>query len=535
MSPRSARAGRLALSGAFLLVVSLLASYGALRFCAARPPAPPAEEPGDGAADREEVVSILRGSMELEAGVHLEASVAPLHASRELEAFRSRALRGLLGLPDGELFLIRVHCAEGTDFDAARVLDERGEAIVPLAADLEGAPRSGSAEPWRALLALESSRNEVVVGWGRFPAEGARLELLVGDRLLSLALEPGQAQADELEEWLARSGAPVEEPSSPADARVTELEAELEAERARRQASELRLLEFQRLVARLETGAAGALAGRADVPDAGAEEPVLEPDPAVVAARARAAEIARSLSALFKVEGLRGVDLLEIGTLGDGFVGPVAFRLLDDRGRLVGGLFAERLRLEASRSAKMVTVVLEDGCESAGETRTPFEGGVRRMPLVHVDPQAWFEATPELFAADVLAPPNDDGLWDHARLRSELNRLLGLDGSTGFFRVHSFGGVLGSELVDVHLEEFDSKGALARRFFADRLRIALDPPGVSLWLEDGAVVVGDAKEPFRNGAYRIYLPRVPIREWQVARVPGLSRAATPAEGESDPR
>ena len=56
-------------------------------------------------------------------------------------------------------------------------------------------------------------------------------------------------------------------------------------------------------------------------------------DPAVLAERAsrkaRAEEIAVGLRSMMRIEQFDSLDLLEVGTLGDGWVGPVVFRLLD--------------------------------------------------------------------------------------------------------------------------------------------------------------------------------------------------------------
>ena len=56
-------------------------------------------------------------------------------------------------------------------------------------------------------------------------------------------------------------------------------------------------------------------------------------DPAVARARAiaeRTVEIRRSLEALILLEDVQGIDVLEVGVLGRGALGPVVFRILDD-------------------------------------------------------------------------------------------------------------------------------------------------------------------------------------------------------------
>ena len=247
---------------------------------------------------------------------------------------------------------------------------------------------------------------------------------------------------------------------------------------------------------------------------------------------ARARELGIALNALMRIEGLRSLEILEPGVLMEGAMGPVVFRTLDHLGRLRGSMSAERLRLEASRAARTLTIVLEQGSESiAGET-TPFAGGVRRIVLPHVDPEDWLERAPELFTERASELGDDDGRWHLPSLRLELNRLLALDAAGGFYRVHALGGCLGDNLLELHLEEFDPRGRVRRRFFADRARVRLGEEGVILELYDGAIVRGDEKLGFRDGMHRLYLPRASREEWERARLPGISEA--PAREGVDP-
>src|SRR5262249_49753344 len=157
------------------------------------------------------------------------------------------------------------------------------------------------------------------------------------------------------------------------------------------------------------------------------------------------------------------------------------------RGLLTGSVHAERLRLTGSRAARTLTLVLEKGYESRAGERVPFIDGVRRIGLSNVDPEPWFRDCPELFTAEDLAPSDDDGLWDLGGVRRELNRLLALDTRHGWYRLHSLGGVLGTELRDVQLEELETGGRLVRRFFADRLDFALEDASLVLQLRDGSI------------------------------------------------
>lgn len=248
-----------------------------------------------------------------------------------------------------------------------------------------------------------------------------------------------------------------------------------------------------------------------------------------LAERARAIEI--SLRHFLLVEEIRGIDVLQLGALERGAIGPAVFRLLDDRGRLSGGLSAERLRLEASRAGHTVTLVLENGFESHGGERVPFAGGERRIVLPFVDPEPWIASFPELFPAHQVASPQDDGRWDRGRLQRELNRLLRETGEPGHYRLSRVEGVLGETLQLVQLEAFDASGALERRLFADRMTIERENAGVRLVLEGGVVVRSGTRTPFVDGFHRIYFPRADAEEWTRTALPGL---APPPEREDGP-
>jgi hypothetical protein len=265
--------------------------------------------------------------------------------------------------------------------------------------------------------------------------------------------------------------------------------------------------------------------------------PVPPPEPVDDVLSKRSAEVARSLRALLAIEGVRGLDLFEAGTVHDaatgGWIGPVVFRTLDERGRLAGSLCAERLRLEGSRSAHTLTIVLEDGHESRGGERLTFPLddaskaamdaiGTRRFVLSRVDPLPWFEAVPELFGGATLDEPLDDGLWNLDFVRGQLNTLMREDAAHGYWRVKTLGGVVDGVLRNVHLEGFDREGRLERRAFCDRLSVVAQDRGVMLLFEEGALERGDERAPFLDGRYRVFLPRAALDRWRAAGIPGLS-------------
>ena len=187
---------------------------------------------------------------------------------------------------------------------------------------------------------------------------------------------------------LARSRARAE-----ADhAQIAGLHAELDRATSARVARESEWLRYTRAIA--DMGARADVTTPSFQPDAAAsaapaagpasDEPVLaasvSPDATAEAAVAAARTATRAerdhaiflgLRSLFAAERVLVFDLLETGTLHDGATGPVVMRTLDANGRPTGALCAARLRLEASRAARTLTLVLEDGYERRGTVKLP--------------------------------------------------------------------------------------------------------------------------------------------------------------------
>ncbi len=237
-----------------------------------------------------------------------------------------------------------------------------------------------------------------------------------------------------------------------------------------------------------------------------------------------------SLRTLLAAEQVTSLDLLESGELHGSFVGPVVLRVLDDRGRPLGAISAERLRLEGSRAARMVTLVLEEGYERRGGVKIAFEGGppdesgragVRRIALPECDPKPWIESVPELFGSLERERDIDDARHDLGALRASLNDLLKGEAASGWYRVQGIGGVQGRVFRDVALDRLDKDGRVERRYFADRMAIYREPLGLQLSLEGGSHVKGDSKTPFLDGRCRIFLPRADVSRWEKAGIPGL--------------
>jgi len=344
-------------------------------------------------------------------------------------------------------------------------------------------------------------------------------------RVLELESRIAELQADG--EELRSANAELEHERARRAGVVSELRNELASETARRMEREKEWLAYTRAIAELELPLPGEIAFEAEVP---AAETAPEPLPGLQVPvesvdLGRSTEILRSMRTLLTVEQIAGLDLLEAGLLGEGWTGPVVFRLLDGHGRLAGGLFAERMKLEGSRSGRTVTIVLEDGYETRSGARKPFtpgaegEGNVRRITLPHVDPEPWLEELSELFADRKLDDPLDDGRWSLSIVRHTLNGLLREDTASGWYRVRHLGGVHSDVLRDVQLEHFDAAGVLERRLFCDRLTVLREDSGVQLLLEDGTQVRGDQKTPFLDGRFRVYLPRADAEAWARAGVP----------------
>lgn len=255
----------------------------------------------------------------------------------------------------------------------------------------------------------------------------------------------------------------------------------------------------------------------------------------VDAARGRAETTRLRFNALLAVEGFRGFELFDAGVLAADAdlpassgprhgTGPVVVRLLDHRGVLCGSLTAERLHLEASRSGHSLTIVLTSGMHREGASQRPFDGGVYRIPLRHVDPKPFIEDCPELFDPAVVERVVDDGRWSLPALGLALDRLLGERVSGTNYRIVWFGGVVGDELRDVELVAVGDDGRELRRIVADGLTVELHRDHVRLVLRDGLTLSGDTRAPFLDGRMRIVLTGSDPARWRAARVPSVEAA-----------
>ncbi|MEO2161748.1 MAG: hypothetical protein ABGY29_04415 [bacterium] len=325
-------------------------------------------------------------------------------------------------------------------------------------------------------------------------------------------------------------------------ARITELELLLAKERQRSIDREQEWVGFLRAISQLPLEQVPERPGF--LADAVIERIPLEGDdgkpvvpPAGDSQTQRRRQLMLELNALLVSEQVLSMDVLEVGRIHEGWCGPVVVRLLDERGRPVGLLAAERLRLEVSRAGFGVTLVFEEGYERHAGVKIPFgpvdagggeRTGLRRIHLPDLNPEPWVEAVPELVSAQDLLGNQDDGMWDLRSLRQRLDGLLRAAGSVlGGWRLVDLGGVVGEELRDVQLLERDGEGREVRRIFADRLVIESEPGGgMSLELEGGIQLRHGRRAPFLGGHYRIFLPEAQVGVWRAEKLPGLS-ADTP--------
>lgn len=167
-------------------------------------------------ADPEEAIEGLAGVLELEPGLELRATLAPLHADPERQAFDAAALARRFDLDPGEPWRLRVRAdvaryrAEGL-----RVVDARGVALVELLPEPAARPVDRPADPLRTLLSAHGAAGARlprgratldVVLWGRRPEAGARLEGLApaAGAPLAMELEPERLRRADLSGPLAR-------------------------------------------------------------------------------------------------------------------------------------------------------------------------------------------------------------------------------------------------------------------------------------------------------------------------------------------
>ncbi len=407
-----------------------------------------------------------------------------------------------------------------------------------MARDIESGVRRMHALVLLAALALSACTHEDSPTLAPGGGSGFVADVPAGQRGQAAAAGASSERVAELEAQLAAALAL----GRGSAARLDELRGELAASEEKRVAREREWLEYSSLLGKVAPERLpGGKTFKVDLPQpapaAGDSDAALPPIDPLIEARSR--EIARSLAALFTLEQVRGMDLLECGTLDGNAIGPVVFRLLDGQGRLCGGLYANHLRMEASRAARTITLVLEDGYETRAGKKLAFEAtapeekrpNARRIVLGPVDPSTWANDFHELFGEQGLDLSGDDGLWDLALVKQRLNEQLKTQTAGGTYRLRELGGVQDAALISVHLERADASGKVERRFFADRMRLSRSGTGVEIVLENGMQVRGDDERvPFLDGRYRILLPSADSDAWTRAGLPGLSPPPAPELG-----
>ncbi len=414
---------------------------------------------------------------------------------------------------------------------AATVIEPVAE---PVGAPSAGAAASGSTQSGDLAAQNETLRARVLVLEARL--EQARAEAASAQRAKA-SVPP--ALAPELESELQNELASVRADATALRARLSEVERSLGESQASRIEREREWMRFVRLLDARGLSGAAPVAFDPELPEEMLEpSPPLEahesaePKPDVDAARIeRTQQLCAGLRSMLWVEGQRGLDLLEGGALGAGWIGPVVFRTLDADGRLSGVLRAERLRLEASRAARTLTLVLETGYESHAGVKVEFErpegdptrASARRIVLYDLDPMPWVEAMPELFGSAPLDEVRDDGRHDKELVRAALNELLKQDAFAGWLRIESIEGIVRGTLHGVHAAAYAPGGGLEKRIFADRLRLVRQGPngrrGILLCFEDGALERAGERQAFLDGRWTLYLPRAEPELFEAAKIP----------------
>ncbi|MEZ6018612.1 MAG: hypothetical protein R3F17_00500 [Planctomycetota bacterium] len=262
--------------------------------------------------------------------------------------------------------------------------------------------------------------------------------------------EAGETPATDLEVPAPRTEAEWRLREMELLARIRSLELELAQEQALRLAREQEWLEFTGLLNAVPAERrpqVPAFLEKALIPDPEPAEPA-QPDPEELAALKRAQEIKTTLRAFLRAEGWTSIDLLEVGSVQPGGVGPIVARQLDGSGHFLSTLVADRLRLEKSTAGYTLTLVFESGYERRAGQVWPFadpddpeaplslpasvlqeEGpavrrGALRIALTGVRPDPWLDALPELFRPEDLELRVNDGRHDPMRLKLDWNQLL---------------------------------------------------------------------------------------------------------------
>jgi hypothetical protein len=549
-----------------LLSLALLIAY--LQDYRQAPGAPP-RTPAGGHSRQ---VEAWEGQAELTDGGLLTAKLWRLHADPARQQFDTHTVRRHFGIDEGEPWHIELSLLGAApaplELKEVHVRDSNGPRLAGLSAHevdglfdpvsilfrAPGALSPGAQVSFR-LFGMAPGEAPELVGVGA-PLALHRHSREVSTRGSSMASLHGRASnnaviesSDEFRKYVFElERAAWEKERARLEKENYRLMGELEESLEERVAREEDFMRFTESLASIippeaPPEVAAIFSGLVELPEPEPEpEPEAAFDPLEVARRERSQVIGRKLRALLTTERVDSLDLLEVGLVDDGFIGPVVFRQLDGSGRPVGSMSADRLRLEGSRAGRTLTIVLEAGYERRDGQRIPFagtqpeqeRGGERRIFLQQADPRPWFEACPELFAEESLASLRDDGRWHVFLVQRRINELFESDTALGYFRLVALGGVLNSELRDVELEQLDPRGHLQKRLFADRMSISLAERGVLVQLMGGIQMKGGRKFDFLDGRYRIFLPSADREAWTAAGLPGLVPAKESSAGSHVP-
>jgi len=106
---------------------------------------------------------------------------------------------------------------------------------------------------------------------------------------------------------------------------------------------------------------------------------------------------------------------------------------------------------------------------------------------------------------------------DLARIKRELNRLLGLSAEKVGYRVDMVGGVRGETLLDVRISGVDDNGRVIRTLQAPTATVSVraDEQDILIDLRDGFLELAGRRAPFFDGRYAIVI-QSNVRPWQTS-------------------
>ncbi|MEW6743747.1 MAG: hypothetical protein AB1486_13405 [Planctomycetota bacterium] len=212
--------------------------------------------------------------------------------------------------------------------------------------------------------------------------------------------------------------------------------------------------------------------------------------------------------------------LLHVDAVRDRTLAGTVWSLCNERGTAIGGVRAERCRVDFDPVARTALFVLEEGYVSKAGERSPFTGGKLGFVVAGVEPERWLSGAlrdladlgggPISPAASKQPVVLDDE--SKARVVESLRELLRPEG----YDVVHVGRIEGGVLVGVRFERADPSGHGTKAIEARRCRIfrVLPSDYIELSFQEGHIEDRGGERPFVGDAYRVPLPGLDTRLWQ---------------------